>query len=245
MIPFRDNIPSRNFPFVTLGLILANVLAFIYEVLLGERLESFLAIFGVIPAKWFLLSQAQVGFLTLMGSYLSSLFLHAGWFHLIGNMWYLWIFGDNVEDRVGHLKFFFFYLFCGVIASLIHTLFNLHSTVPCIGASGAIAGVLGAYIVSFPHARVSALFPIFIFWQIIEIPAVFFLGIWFLIQFLNGLASIAASDVGGVAWLAHVGGFICGIYFIKKMRYNKSVETSFFEDDDMNEDDSMNPAARI
>lgn len=233
MIPFRDNIPSRTFPFVTLSLILINILAFLYEILLAERLEAFLSVTAVIPAKWFLLQGEQISFLGLMGSYVSSLFLHAGWFRLIGNMWFLWIFGDNIEDEVGHLKFFFFYIFCGVISGLIHTLFNLSSTVPCIGASGAIAGVLGAYLISFPRARVLALFPIFIFWQILEIPAVFFLGAWFLIQFMNGLASIAASEVGGVAWLAHVGGFLCGIYFIRKIRYNRPVETSFFEDGSM------------
>jgi membrane associated rhomboid family serine protease len=223
MIPFRDNIPSTKFPFVTISLIIVNITIFIYEVLLGPHLEDFLFGFAVIPAKWLVMnSNPEITFFGTLGPYFSSVFLHGGWFHLIGNMWYLWIFGDNVEDRLGHLRFLFFYLFCGVISGLFHTLFSLKSILPCIGASGAIAGVLGAYMVSFPQARVLTLFPIFIFWQIVEVPAPVFLGLWFLMQFLSGLASITlTAGTGGIAWMAHVGGFISGIYFIRKMRYNR------------------------
>lgn len=222
MIPFRDNIPSRTFPIVTVSLIVINVTTFFYEFLLGPSLERFLFSYAIVPAKWFLLAHPDISFLGVLFPYISSQFLHGGLLHLIGNMWYLWIFGDNVEDRLGHVRFLAFYLFCGIIAGLFHTLFNLNSRVPSIGASGAIAGVLGAYLVTFPHARVLALVPILFFWQIVEIPAIIFLGFWFVMQFLNGMASIAVTaSTGGVAWMAHVGGFISGVYFIRKMRYNK------------------------
>jgi membrane associated rhomboid family serine protease len=145
------------------------------------------------------------------------MFLHGGWLHLIGNMWYLWIFGDNVEDRVGHIRFLAFYLLCGFGAGIAHTIINANTAVPSIGASGAIAGVLGAYLVSYPFARVLTLVPLFIFIQIIEIPAVIVLGLWFVIQFFNGtaaLASTTAASAGGVAWWAHVGGFLLGVLLI-------------------------------
>jgi membrane associated rhomboid family serine protease len=177
----------------------------------------------VIPAKWLAIhSNSEITFLGTLGPYLSSMFLHGGWFHLIGNMLYLWIFGDNIEDRLGHFKFLFFYLLCGVVAGFSHTLFNLKSFLPCVGASGAIAGVLGAYMILYPRAKVLTLFPILFFWQIVEIPAAFFLGLWLVMQFLTGLTSITVTaGTGGIAWMAHVGGFISGIYFIKKMEYNR------------------------
>jgi membrane associated rhomboid family serine protease len=144
------------------------------------------------------------------------MFLHAGWMHLIGNMWYLWIFGDNVEDRLGHFNFLLFYLLCGLAAGVVHTAANLDSTVPSLGASGAIAGVLGAYAVSYPFARVLTLVPIVFFFQVIEVPAIIILGLWFLLQFLSGASSITTSQAasGGVAWWAHIGGFIAGILLL-------------------------------
>jgi len=147
-------------------------------------------------------------------SVLTSMFMHGSWMHVIGNMWYLWIFGDNVEDRVGHGRFIVFYLLCGILAALGQVAVDPHSTLPTIGASGAIAGVMGAYFVLYPRSRIVTLVPIFIFIQLIEVPAIFFLGIWFLMQFLNGVGSIAVSTsqpTGGVAFWAHVAGFATGI----------------------------------
>lgn len=154
------------------------------------------------------------------------MFIHGGWLHIIGNMWYLWIFGDNVEDRLGHIRFLIFYLLCGVGAGIVHTFLNSASVVPSVGASGAIAGVLGAYAISYPTARVLTLVPILFFIQIIEIPAAFVLGFWFLMQFLSGTASLAvatSANAGGVAWWAHVGGFVIGMLLIgrlaRRLRY--------------------------
>jgi len=146
---------------------------------------------------------------------LSFMFLHGGFVHLIGNMWYLWIFGDNVEDRLGRVKFIIFYLICGIGSAIVHVYFNSQSEVPCVGASGAIAGVLGAYMVTFPRARVLVLIPLFIVWQTIELPAIIVLGFWFLIQFFSGTASISSTHGGGVAWWAHIGGFVLGVILIK------------------------------
>src|SRR3954471_12617701 len=154
MIPFRDNIPSRSTPIITVGLIVINLLVFIYELSLGDALEPLIYQFGVIPsvvAHW---PQSELPFTAIVIPYLTSMFLHGGWLHLIGNMWYLWIFGDNVEDRLGHLPYLLFYLLCGLGAGIVHTILNYDVIVPSIGASGAIAGVLGAYLVSYPRARV-------------------------------------------------------------------------------------------
>ena len=144
------------------------------------------------------------------------MFLHAGWFHLIGNMWFLWIFGDNVEDRLGHFRFLVFYLICGALASLAHILFNLNSVIPSVGASGAVAGVLGAYLVTYPFARVLTLIPLFFLWPVVELPAILVLGFWFLVQLLNGTApvAVASETAGGVAWWAHIGGFLAGIVLL-------------------------------
>ena len=230
MIPFKDNIKSRTVPFVTILLIIANVLAFLFELTLSPRGLSVLMInFGVVPAYVFSWQRLLGSPVALLLPFVASMFLHGGWMHLIGNMWYLGIFGDNVEDRLGHFRFLIFYLLCGVGAGIVHTIFNAGSTVPSVGASGAIAGVLGAYAISFPSARVLTLLPIFFFVQIIEIPAVFVLGFRFVMQFLEGTASLAVStsaNTGGVAWWAHVGGFLIGIMllgvFTRKPRYDYS-----------------------
>lgn len=222
MIPLKDKIPSQTFPLVTLSLITINVLVFFYEGSLGPHLEKFAFIYGIVPKRYFFFSGFRPT--TIMAKYLplfTSMFLHGGWLHLIGNMWFLWIFGDNVEDNMGHKRFLLFYLLCGLGAGLCHIYTNPHSTLPTIGASGAISGVMGAYLMLFPHSRIITLIPVFFFFTLIEIPAVFFLLFWFMIQFFNGAFSIMAPACfyQGVAWWAHIGGFICGtilIFFFKK-----------------------------
>ncbi len=216
MFPFRDNIPSRSFPVITVLIIVINVLAFFYEVMLGPSLERFMLQYGVIPALVVSWPESDLPLQAVALPFLTSMFLHGGWLHLIGNMWYLWIFGDNVEDRLGHFNFLVFYLLSGIGAGVVHTVLNYYSVVPSVGASGAIAGVLGAYLVSYPFARVLTLVPIFLFIQVIEIPALFVLGFWFIMQFFYGTASLAttAATEGGVAWWAHVGGFVLGIVLV-------------------------------
>lgn len=216
MIPFRDNIPSRRYPTMTVTIIVINVLAFLYEISLGRRLDDFLYLYGVVPA--YLSGGPGFGLGTTVVPMFTSMFLHGGWIHLLGNMWYLWIFGDNVEDRLGHFRFVLFYLLCGVGASAVHILFNFDSQLPSIGASGAIAGVLGAYMISYPFARILTLVPLFFFLQVIELPALLVLGFWFLIQLFSGTAAVAQSSqtaAGGVAWWAHIGGFILGILLLR------------------------------
>ncbi len=201
MIPLRDVIPSRTTPYVTVGIIALNVLAFWYQLSFSRGdLQVFVRTYGVVPAEF--------AWPTLV----TSMFLHGGWFHIIGNMWFLWIFGDNVEDRLGHGRYLFFYLLCGVLAGIAQTLVNPDSYVPTIGASGAVAGMMGAYFVLYPRSRVLTLIPLFIFIEIIEIPAVFFLGFWFLMQLFSGAGSIAhtTGSQGGIAFWAHVAGFAAG-----------------------------------
>jgi len=217
MIPFRDNIPSRTFPLTTLVLILINVLVFFYELSLGRALVPFIEQYGVTPTAVFSWPRSDASLLTVALPFFTSMFLHGGWLHLIGNMWYLWIFGDNVEDRLGHVTFLIFYLLSGLGAGIVHTVLNPETVVPSVGASGAIAGVLGGYLVSYPFAKVLTLVPIFIFLQVVEIPALIVLGFWFVMQFFYGTASLAATsanNTGGVAWWAHVGGFVIGMLLI-------------------------------
>ena len=215
MFPYRDANPSERFPIVTVVIIVVNVLAFLWELSLGAELERSLFRFGVVP---------QNGFHPL--SYFTSIFLHGGWFHLISNMWWLWIFGDNVEDRLGRFRYFLFYLACGLLAGITHTAFNLHSALPAVGASGAVAGVLGAYLVFFPHAKVQTLVPFFLYYEVVELPALFVLGFWFLAQFLSGSAAIAVtSSSGGVAWWGHVGGFMAGIALVFLLRTGENEKT--------------------
>lgn len=218
MIPFRDNVPSRRYPIVTVFLIIANVAVFIYQLSLPpEVMERFFAQYGIVPTRLHGVFQAPGLVLTEFGSsFFSSMFLHGGLVHLIGNMWYLWIFGDNVEDRMGPFRFLLFYFLCGMMAGLAHVIFNFYSSLPSIGASGAVAGVLGAYLVSFPFARVLTLVPFFLFFPIIELPAILVLGSWFFVQIFNGTAALAAASgsLGGVAWWAHIGGFLAGMILI-------------------------------
>jgi membrane associated rhomboid family serine protease len=197
---------------VTAGLITANVLAFFYELSLGRELETFIMQYAAVPRRFF---APDASLFERFFPLFVSMFLHGGWAHLVGNMLYLWIFGDNVEDRLGHGRFLVFYLLCGLAAALAQILLNPTSRIPMVGASGAIAGVLGGYLLLFPHSRVLALVPIVFFFQIVEIPAFIFLVFWFFIQFLSGAASIATTQAtGGVAWWAHIGGFVSGLALV-------------------------------
>jgi membrane associated rhomboid family serine protease len=214
MIPLRDIIPSRTTPYITVTIIVLNALAWLFELLMPpEVLTDFLTAYGVVPAS--------LSWPTLI----TSMFLHGSWSHVIGNMWYLWIFGDNVEDRVGHGRFIVFYLFCGIAAALGQVAMDPNSMLPTIGASGAIAGVMGAYFVLYPHSRVLTLIP-FIWLQVVELPAVVLLGFWFLMQlFSAGTIAMTASShgSGGVAFAAHVVGFVVGlvgIFLFKKREYD-------------------------
>jgi membrane associated rhomboid family serine protease len=231
MIPLRDDVLSRSIPFVNVALIAINVVAFIHELGMGRGLERFFQEAAVIPRLYagedgrlgLLDAASSVASVGLSGRVLVSMFLHGGWLHIIGNMLYLWIFGDNVEDRMGHIRYLVFYLLCGWTASYAHILSQPDSVVPSIGASGAIAGVLGAYITLYPRAQVVTLIPLGFFTQLVRVPALFFLGFWFLQQFLSGALSLAAStaQTGGVAWWAHIGGFTAGVllvWFFQKPR---------------------------
>jgi len=213
MFPIRDDAPRFGTPFVTVALIAVNVTVFLYQFSLAVESpgaqQAFVETLGAIPLRT---EQAFAGHYPLIagiGPIFTSIFLHGGWLHLIGNMWFLWIFGDNVEDELGHLAYLLFYLGCGLLASTAHILANPASVIPAVGASGAIAGVMGAYLVRFPYARIVTLVWIFVFVTTIEVPAVLMLVYWFAIQFASG-----AADTGGVAWWAHVGGFVAGAILI-------------------------------
>jgi hypothetical protein len=226
MIPLKDTIPSRTFPFINYAIILLNFLFFLYQLSLGPHLEKFLYAWGVVPAQFF--APLSIGHLHLSQRILplfTSMFLHGGWLHFLGNMLYLYIFGDNVEDRLGHARYLLFYLLCGVLAAAVHLLTNTGSRVPTIGASGAIAGVMGAYFFLYPYARVVTLIIVIFFVDVVEIPAFFFLAFWFILQFLNGTVSFGAQDAlsGGVAWWAHIGGFMAGILLLLAFGVRKPV----------------------
>jgi membrane associated rhomboid family serine protease len=214
VIPIRHTLPRRTVPFVNRTLVFANVAMFALQVFLGPRTEALIQTFGYIPAR--LVDPHAWGFapwevaLTLF----TSLFLHGGFVHLIGNMIYLWVFGGAVEDAMGHLRYFIFYVCCGAVGSLVHTLVFSHSPVPSIGASGSIAGILGAFLALRPRARIVTLFPLVVYWAMAEIRAALFLPVWFLMQFFSGFLSLAAAantqEAAGIAWWAHVGGFLFG-----------------------------------
>jgi membrane associated rhomboid family serine protease len=209
MIPLRDVIPSRTFPYVTITIIVLNALAWLLELSMTPRqLMEFLYVYGVVPADFH------------VPTLVTSMFLHGSWSHILGNMWYLWIFGDNVEDQCGHGRFVVFYLLCGIAAGLGQVVMNPGSMLPTIGASGAIAGVMGAYFVLYPQSRVLTLIPIF--WlQIVEVPAIVLLGFWFLLQLVNaGAVAATTTHTGGVAFAAHVVGFVvgAGLIFLFRQR---------------------------
>src|SRR3954466_15675973 len=235
MFPIQDSVPTRSVPVVTRALVLINVLALFFELMLPRQgLEQIFYLFGIVPARithpgW----AADVGFPA--GTYwtiITHQFLHGSWLHLIANMWTLWIFGDNVEDRMGSLRFAIFYLICGSTAGLTQVLTNPDSTIPSVGASGAIAGVLGAYLMFFPTARLIVLFPIFFFPFFFEVPAVLYLVLWFFINLFSGTAALAGPEqVGGIAWWAHVGGFVSGMLlcrlFVRRRRQSQPDEYGF------------------
>lgn len=231
MFPLKDTIPSFRKPYVTLIIIAINVTVFIYELTLSHgELMAFFYKFGVVPARY---TSSEFSQLTGLSSsnffpFISAMFLHGGWSHIISNMWALWLFGDNVEDKLGHFGFAVFYLLSGIAASLLHFLFSWNSAVPMLGASGAIAGVMGAYFVLFPYSRIITFIPLFFIPFLVEIPAVIYLGIWFITQFFNGTVStISRGNFGGVAWWAHIGGFLFGMnmwkYFVFDRRYKYKI----------------------
>ena len=221
MIPFKDNVPTRIKPVVTLGLILVNCAVFLFQQSLPDGLYvETVYLFGVIPARvlhldsWFSASIYNPAL-----SVATSMFMHGGWLHLAGNMLYLWIFGNNVEDSMGHFRFIIFYLLCGFAAASAQVLSAPESTVPMIGASGAVSGVLGAYLILHPFARVHTLVILIIFIQIVELPAILVLSVWFLMQIMSSLA--APAGAAGVAWYAHIGGFLVGLLLIRFFQNRK------------------------
>jgi membrane associated rhomboid family serine protease len=222
MFPIQDSVPSRSVPVATRALILINVLVFFFELTLPRQdVEQLFYLFGIVPARfthpdW----AANVGFpVDNYWAILTHQFLHGGWFHIVANMWTLWIFGDNVEDMMGSVRFTIFYLICGSTAAVTHILTNPDSTIPSVGASGAIAGVLGAYLIFFPTARLIVMLPIVFFPFFFEVPAVLYLVLWFFINLFSGTAAVAGSQqVGGIAWWAHIGGFVSGMLLCRPFR---------------------------
>jgi len=219
MLPLKDDNPTYRFPIVNVSLIVINVLVFLYEMSLGRELTPFLHKYGVIPVE--ITKGIDIPPPTPFPiNLITSMFLHGGFMHLAGNMLYLWIFGDNIEDAIGRLRYLIFYLVCGLFASFAHIFVSQNSPIPTIGASGAISGVLGAYFILYPTARVLTLVPdpftFGLFYRIVRLPAFILLGIWFIFQFFQGILSLPyAGRVGGVAWFAHIGGFFTGLFLIR------------------------------
>jgi hypothetical protein len=216
MLPIRDTLSSKNYPVVNTLIIAVNVAVYLLQKTQGADIDRFIYIYGMVPARY---SLPQIAAYFTFGqqcfALFSFMFLHGGFWHLLGNMWSLHIFGDNVEDHLGPLRYLFFYLLCGLASGLSHLILNLHSTTPTIGASGAIAGVMGAYFILYPKSKILTLIPILIIPWFVEIPAFFFLGIWFVMQFINAAGSHLHG--GGIAWWAHIGGFVFGVIFLHLM----------------------------
>ncbi len=216
MIPLKDTIRSRHFPVMTWIIISVNALVFMFQLTLGQDgLAAFVNHFAMIPATW------QVTPVWYAITIFTSMFMHSGWLHFLSNMWILAIFGDNVEDRMGPAGFLAFYLLSGVSAGILQTAVQPGSMIPTLGASGAIAGVMGAYIVLYPTSRIITLIPIFFFFTTIRVPAVIFLGIWFFTQFFSGLAAVGSVTMGGIAWWAHIGGFVFGLLAVRSFLFRK------------------------
>ncbi|GBD98676.1 rhomboid family protein [bacterium BMS3Abin07] len=210
MIPYKDDNPAETFPFVTIGIVVLNVLAFIAEYLNPGGMKYVVYKYGAIPSE---MLSFRIGAIL---NVFYSMFLHGGFFHIAGNMLYLWIFGNNIEDRLGHLRFAVFYLLCGVVAAFGHALSAPSASIPMIGASGAISGILGAYLLLYPHAKVHTLIFFGFFVQIVRLPAVFVIGFWAVIQLVNAIISKGMlNQGGGVAWFAHIGGFLFGLIMIR------------------------------
>lgn len=223
MFPIRDSIPRIHTPWGVYIIIGINLLVFLLELTLPkDALVGFIHLYGVVPARYFhaqgtIWEQYPGGIASLF----TYMFLHGGWMHFIVNMWTLWIFADNIEDVMGTVRFLIFYVLCGLCALGLHMAFNQHSMMPVLGASGAIAGVMGAYFMLYPHAKVLTLIPIVIIPLFFDLPAVLFLGLWFIIQLFSGISSVGAGETGGIAWWAHAGGFIAGILLLSLFRQSK------------------------
>lgn len=221
MFPIKDTVPRQHFPVMTFTIITVNVLAFLLELGLPQGAQNDLIyLFGLVPARYTHPAWAEFVGLPLDNywPFLTNLFLHGGWLHIIANMWFLYLFGDNVEDRMGPVRFLLFYLLAGAAANFVHFVVNRDSTMPVIGASGAIAGVMAAYMRLFPRARIIMLVPILFFPLFFEVPALFFMLFWFLLQLVSGAASLAVAHSGeGIAWWAHVGGFVLGLLLVRPL----------------------------
>jgi membrane associated rhomboid family serine protease len=220
MIPFKDDNPTHTFPILTIGLIILNALVFLWQIGSPVNPQRLVYAYGAIPRL--LLTFRDIQPIHPFFTVFTSMFMHGGLLHLGTNMLYLWIFGNNIEDRLGHLRFFIFYLLCGIVAAYTHAITEPSSMIPMVGASGAVSGILGAYLLLFPHARVHTLIFLGFFIQVVRLPAFFVIGLWIVIQFINGILSKGLVGQGGVAWFAHIGGFLFGLLmvkvFIKKRR---------------------------
>jgi membrane associated rhomboid family serine protease len=225
MLPLRDDNPTRTAPVITRALIVANVLVFLAEWFARAGLREWYSAYALVPGRVTLAVHGGVPFAPAAFTLVTSMFMHAGWVHLIGNMWFLWIFGDNIEDRLGHFRFLAFYLACGIVAGALHVASRPDSALPTVGASGAIAGVLGAYAAAFPRARVITLVPLFPFFPVVTLPALVVLGFWFVMQFASGALSLLAGATGGVAWWAHVGGFAFGLLAMRAVAPRRTLFT--------------------
>ncbi|HON07394.1 MAG TPA: rhomboid family intramembrane serine protease [Verrucomicrobiota bacterium] len=215
MFPLKDDIPARRLPIVTTLIIALNCVVFLIELMAGRRVENIFLMYGLIPARYTIPDISNLFNLQeQVLPFIFSMFIHGGWTHLIGNMWTLWVFGDNVEDKLGSFRFLIFYIIGGVAAAIMHILTNADSPIPTIGASGAVASVMGAYFRFFPGAKIMTMIPPFIFGPFFKIPAILFLGWWFVLQFFNGTLALAENTkiAAGVAWWAHIGGFLFGIF---------------------------------
>lgn len=213
MIPYKDDNPTHRLPYVTIGIIISNILIFLLEIISPPGMEKTVYAYGAVPQYILTFEKFQPIHPAL--TVFTAMFMHGGVFHLGGNMLYLWIFGNNIEDKLGHLRFIIFYVFCGITAAYSHALIDPHSLTPMIGASGAISGILGAYLLLFPRAGVYTLIFLGFFVQIVKIPALIVIGFWAIVQFINGLVSTGLVKQGGVAWFAHIGGFLTGLLTIK------------------------------
>ena len=235
MLPLKDDIPSRRFPAMTILLILANVLVFLWELAMAPYLDKLLLDLAIVPVRYTVPRIRELFTLPeQMLPFFSSMFLHGGWTHLIGNMWTLWIFGDNVEDELGRGKYLLLYLAGGFAAALVHIATNATSALPTIGASGAVAAIMGAYFRMHPHANVTMIFPPFFLGPFFVVPAIVFLGWWFILQFFSGTLSLFVQPdrVGGIAWWAHIGGFVFGAILstaqVKRYARRRVVESETF-----------------
>lgn len=226
MLPLKDDIPTTRPPIVTVSLIVLNVLVFLYQISLGPQQKAFIYALGAVPFE--IVNKVdlapQIG-LPLKATIFTAMFIHGGAFHIFGNMLYLWIFGNNVEDTLGHSRFLLFYLVCGIIAAYSQILINPQSKIPMIGASGAISGILGAYLLLYPHARVQTLIFLGFFIQIVRVPAIIVLSFWIIVQLINGTAALSMGG-GGVAWFAHIGGFAGGLILLKVFLIGTSHSTA-------------------